>query len=148
MIKRDDFVKWFSDLSNKDVNIAGGKGASLAEMYRHKFPVPPGFVITADSYKYFLDKAGIRNDLKRMLSEKPAEMTVLHDTVKAVGASSDMDEVLSLVFENAVKALRANDGSLMLLDPEKGVLIIKRAHGLDEEIIGNTRIVDHLLVGK
>jgi len=83
--------------------------------------------------------AEIRN-LKRMLSEKPAEMTVFHDTVKAVGASSDMDEVLSLVFENAVKALRANDGSLMLLDPEEGVLIIKRAHGLDEEIIGNTRI--------
>jgi len=40
-----EFVKWFSELSNKDIQIAGGKGASLAEMYNNGFPVPPGFVI-------------------------------------------------------------------------------------------------------
>lgn len=79
-------------------------------------------------------------DLKKMLSERLAEMTVLHDTVKAVGASFDMDEVLSMIFESAARTLRADDGSLMLLDPEEGVLTIKRAHGLDEEIIGNTSI--------
>lgn len=69
MQRREDFVKWFSELSNEDISIAGGKGASLAEMYTHKFPVPPGFIITADSYRYFIDKAGIKGDIKRILDE-------------------------------------------------------------------------------
>lgn len=69
MVKRDDFIRWFSELSNKDIEIAGGKGASLAEMYKNKFPVPPGFVVTAEAYRYFIEKAGIKNDLKRILGD-------------------------------------------------------------------------------
>jgi len=74
--KRDDFIAWFSELSNKDINIAGGKGASLAEMYRNKFPVPPGFVVTADSYRYFIDKSGIKADIMRYLEELDVDNTV------------------------------------------------------------------------
>ena len=58
--KEADFIRWFSELSNKDVAIAGGKGASLAEMYNNKFPIPPGFVITAQAYSYFIDKSGLK----------------------------------------------------------------------------------------
>ena len=64
-----DFVRWFSELSNKDVPIAGGKGASLAEMYNAKIPVPPGFVITAQAYTHFLKKAGINEEIKKILSK-------------------------------------------------------------------------------
>ena len=52
--KEESYVKWFSELSNKNVSIAGGKGASLAEMYNAKVPVPPGFVVTAQAYSYFI----------------------------------------------------------------------------------------------
>ena len=48
------FIKHFKQLSKKDVSIAGGKGASLGEMTRAKIPVPPGFVILADAFDYFL----------------------------------------------------------------------------------------------
>ena len=61
-------VKWFSELTNKDVSIAGGKGASLAEMYNNKLPVPPGFVITAQAYQYFMEKSGLVNEIKEILS--------------------------------------------------------------------------------
>ena len=61
-------VKWFSELTNKDVSIAGGKGASLAEMYNNKLPVPPGFVITAQAYQYFIEKSGLVNEIKEILS--------------------------------------------------------------------------------
>ena len=79
-------------------------------------------------------------DLNRMLSERLAAMTALYETVKATVSSLDLDEVLSSVFNNAVKTLKADEGSLMLLDPEEGILTIKKAHGLDEEIIRKTRI--------
>ena len=69
------FVKWFSELSNKDISIAGGKGASLAEMYNNKFPIPPGFVITAQAYGYFIEKTGLAEQMKEILSKIDIEDT-------------------------------------------------------------------------
>ncbi len=68
-------VKWFSELSNKDVSIAGGKGASLAEMYNHKFPIPPGFIITAQAYKYFIEKTGLDKRITEVLENLDVEDT-------------------------------------------------------------------------
>lgn len=83
------FVKWFSELSNKDVAIAGGKGASLAEMYNNKFPIPPGFVVTADAYKYFIEKAGLQNQIMTILKE-----TNIDDTSALNRASEKVKELV------------------------------------------------------
>jgi len=48
------FTKNFKQISKKDVKLAGGKGASLGEMTQSKIPVPPGFVITAETFDKFL----------------------------------------------------------------------------------------------
>ncbi|MBS3083198.1 phosphoenolpyruvate synthase [Candidatus Pacearchaeota archaeon] len=72
---KSSWVKWFSELSNKDVSIAGGKGASLAEMYNSKFPVPPGFIITAQGYDYFIEKSGLRQQIFNILSSINVEDT-------------------------------------------------------------------------
>jgi pyruvate,water dikinase len=77
-----NFVKWFSELSNKDISVAGGKGASLAEMYNHKFPIPPGFMITAQAYAYFIEKTGLEDKIKQII-----ESTDIQDT-KALQAAS------------------------------------------------------------
>ncbi len=50
------FIKSFSQLSKNDVSIAGGKGASLGEMTKAHIPVPPGFVILADAFDYFMNE--------------------------------------------------------------------------------------------
>ncbi|HII51766.1 MAG TPA: phosphoenolpyruvate synthase, partial [Halobacteriales archaeon] len=54
---------WLTDVSKSDIKIAGGKGASLGEMIRSGFPVPPGFVITASTYRNFINEAGIAEQL-------------------------------------------------------------------------------------
>lgn len=40
-----EFIRNFNKISQQDITIAGGKGASLGEMTKAKIPVPPGFVI-------------------------------------------------------------------------------------------------------
>lgn len=45
---------WFEELSRNDVPRAGGKGANLGEMTRAGLPVPPGFVVTVDSFRRLL----------------------------------------------------------------------------------------------
>jgi pyruvate,water dikinase len=52
------YIRWFSDLSNQDVEIVGGKNASLGEMIsvldQEGVNVPDGFATTAEAYWKFL----------------------------------------------------------------------------------------------
>ncbi|MBS3079261.1 phosphoenolpyruvate synthase [Candidatus Pacearchaeota archaeon] len=87
---KDNYVKWFSELSNKNVSIAGGKGASLAEMYNNGFPVPPGFCITAQSFDYFLTKAGIKEKINEIIMKVPD----LEDTEELQKASRQIRDLI------------------------------------------------------
>lgn len=104
-----------------------------------------GIMAYGMAYREYLDSrtegylAEIR-ELNIKLSRKLTEMTVLYDTIKITGSSLDLKEVLSSVFINTIKTLKAEDGSLMLIDPEDKVLTIKEAYGLEEDIIKKTRI--------
>ncbi|ENN96840.1 phosphoenolpyruvate synthase [Methanocaldococcus villosus KIN24-T80] len=63
------FIAWLDELSNKDVSIAGGKGASLGEMWNAGLPVPPAFVVTADAYRYFIKETGLMEKIKQVLKD-------------------------------------------------------------------------------
>ncbi len=52
-------IAWFRDIHKEDIGVAGGKGANLGEMYNLRMPIPPGFVVTAQAFKKFLDHTGV-----------------------------------------------------------------------------------------
>ena len=66
-------ILWFKDISNNDVPIVGGKGSSLGEMYNINLPVPPGFCITVDAYKKFLQHTGIDEPIYKLLNSLDVE---------------------------------------------------------------------------
>ena len=72
---KQDFIKWFSELNKDSIPIAGGKGANLAEIYNLKVPVPPGFVITAQAYDYFIKNSKLNEKIKEILSKIDYENT-------------------------------------------------------------------------
>jgi pyruvate,water dikinase len=53
-------VLWFSEEACRDVRLAGGKGASLANMTAEGLPVPPGFVIPAYVLEQSVDVERLR----------------------------------------------------------------------------------------
>ncbi|MBB6400919.1 pyruvate,water dikinase [Methanococcus maripaludis] len=61
-------ITWLDDLRNDDVDIAGGKGASLGEMWNAKLPVPPAFVVTSEAYRYFIKETKLQDEIERILS--------------------------------------------------------------------------------
>jgi len=67
------FVKWFEEVGAKDVALVGGKNASLGEMIRNLgkegVNVPSGFAITAEAYKYVIEKAGIGERIRDTLAD-------------------------------------------------------------------------------
>jgi pyruvate,water dikinase len=48
-------VVFFDQPEAGQVAVAGGKGSNLSSLTRAGFPVPPGFVVTAEAYERFLD---------------------------------------------------------------------------------------------
>ncbi len=72
---KQGFVRWFSELDRNSGAVAGGKGANLAEIYNLKVPVPPGFVVTAQAYDYFIKKAKLDGKIKNILSKIDYENT-------------------------------------------------------------------------
>lgn len=61
------FVVWFHEVDKEDIAVVGGKGANLGEMTKAGFPVPPGFIVTANAYRHFLDVTHIRSKIESAL---------------------------------------------------------------------------------
>ena len=66
------FVKWFEEVGREDVALVGGKNASLGEMIgslgAKGVNVPSGFAVTAEAYKYVVEKAGIAQKIEDALT--------------------------------------------------------------------------------
>lgn len=66
-VNKNSYIRTFADLTNQDVNLVGGKNASLGEMIRslkdEGVRVPDGFATTAEAYWQFLQ----HNDLKEQI---------------------------------------------------------------------------------
>ncbi|MFX0107904.1 MAG: PEP/pyruvate-binding domain-containing protein, partial [Candidatus Hodarchaeota archaeon] len=67
--RSQELVLWFDELTKKDIQIAGGKNASLGEMRQAKIPIPPGFAVTAQAYQQFLAEAGIAAKVYKLIEE-------------------------------------------------------------------------------
>ena len=63
------FLKPFKELGYKNVDIAGGKGASLGEMLGAGIPVPDGFVVLASTFDRFVEETDINIEIDAQLDK-------------------------------------------------------------------------------
>ena len=62
-----DFIE-----GNKDMkDLLGGKGANLAEMTNLGLPVPPGFIISTDACRYYLEHGSVPDGLAAEVTGAP-----------------------------------------------------------------------------
>ncbi|MGO9077972.1 MAG: pyruvate, phosphate dikinase [Streptosporangiaceae bacterium] len=60
---------------NKDLkDLLGGKGANLAEMTNLGLPVPPGFIITTEACRHYLEQGSVPAGLAEEVSEHLAQL--------------------------------------------------------------------------
>jgi len=126
-----EFIKWFSELSNKDIAIAGGKGASLSEMYNNKFPIPPGFIITAQAYTYLIDKSGLNSKINDILKDLDVEDTkkleISAKNIRELITNSEMPKEMSDAIIEAYDILDVEKPNVAGVN--KGAMdILKNAH--------------------
>ncbi len=71
MKKEEQFILKFNEVGIEDVPLVGGKNAALGEMYSHLTPlgirIPDGFAMTANAYRFFLEKTGLNTHIEKIL---------------------------------------------------------------------------------
>jgi two-component system NtrC family sensor kinase len=82
------------------------------------------------------------------LQRRAQELNVLYEVGKSVSSSLDLEEVLHRVVEAAVYVVGAEEGSLMLLDEERGELYIRASKNLDSEAQSVRKRVTDSLAGQ
>lgn len=103
------FIKFFEELSIEDIPQVGGKNASLGEMYHYLRPkgvnLPNGAATTADAYRYFLEAAGLNQQITERL--EGLDVNNMHDLASRGQAIRDMIVKAKLPDDFAEEIVRA-----------------------------------------
>src|SRR3990167_3477849 len=123
MGKTRGLIVWFNEVDKDDVGLVGGKGANLGEMTKAKFPVPPGFIVTAKAYFQFIKENNLATKIKHLLStanfEKPDSLMQVSLHIKKYIMSGEISkelikeifdyyEKLGGIFKDALVAVRSS----------------------------------------
>ncbi|USZ72145.1 phosphoenolpyruvate synthase [Natronosalvus halobius] len=91
-------VLWLDEISADDIETVGGKGASLGELTDAGLPVPPGFVVTAGTYRRFIEDAGIDEELFEVV-----DVDVEDSAALASAADGAQDLILETPFPDELR---------------------------------------------
>ena len=111
-------IRWFKDIGIDDVALVGGKNASLGEMYRNLTAegvrVPNGFAVTADAYRYVLDRndawAALHEALDGLRPDDVADLQARGAKARAVVSACSLPSDLRTQILQAYAALRREYG--------------------------------------
>lgn len=101
-------VRWISDITVDDHDAVGGKGASLGELANAGLPVPPGFVVTSETYRKFIESTGIDTELFRAVDVDPdnsAELAGAENQAKSLILETELPESVQEEILNALNQL-------------------------------------------
>ena len=82
-------VLWFKEIDRKSGAEVGGKGANLGEMVQSGFPVPDGFVITAQAYFRFIKANNLEDKVRAIL-----EPLDVNNSQKLQKAAKQVQEII------------------------------------------------------
>jgi len=115
---RKDLVIWFESLRKTEIPSVGGKNANLGEMINAGIPVPPGFAITAYSYKKFIEETGIAAKIYEIIKETitnpsdPKQYEVaskkIRELIEATPIPKEIEDAIKSAYEELSRRLNVN----------------------------------------
>lgn len=106
------YIRWFQELSSKDVPIVGGKNANLGEMIStlkgKGIPVPDGFATTSQAYWQFIKFNDLEKKIRSQIEtfkKKPASLEKVGSAIRKLVLSSKLPEDLELNIRSAYREL-------------------------------------------
>ena len=124
-------ITWLDELSNRDIDIAGGKGASLGEMWNAGLPVPPAFVVTAEAYRYFIRETKLDKKIREILKDidvnNPEELNRKSEEIRKLILDANMPKDLEIIIIESYNRLCEESG-------EEEVFVAVRSSATAEDL--------------
>ncbi|MCD6235400.1 MAG: phosphoenolpyruvate synthase, partial [Thaumarchaeota archaeon] len=133
--KSEKLILWFEELGKEDVALVGGKCANLGEMINAGIPVPPGFAISATTYKKFIEETGIAQKIYDILDEvitdpkDPRQYEEASKRIRKLIESTPIPDYIQKAIVEAYKELSKKTGS-------KDVYVAVRSSATAEDLPG------------
>ncbi len=87
--------------------------------------------------------------VNQQLESRMQELRFLYGIGRSVTSLKNLEQILNRIVEAAVYLTRAEEGSLMLIDPDSGELYLRAARGMGEKNARNFRMkIDHSIAGQ
>jgi pyruvate,water dikinase len=116
---KTELVLWFENLRKIDIPSVGGKNANLGEMTNAGMPVPPGFAITAFSYKKFIEETGIARKIYEIIKEtvtnqnEPKQFEIaskkIRELIESTPMPKDVETAVRAAYEELCRKLNLKD---------------------------------------
>jgi pyruvate, water dikinase len=144
----DRYIAWLSDLSKKDLQLAGGKGANLGEMFNSGFPVPQAFVVTTDSFFLFIKETKLKDQIREILNridvDKTDDLTKYAEEIRNLIIEAEMpkkleDEILEAYdhFNVDLDGLKDSPGALAILKSAREPVFVSVRSSATAEDLGD-----------
>ncbi|WP_227378185.1 phosphoenolpyruvate synthase [Haladaptatus halobius] len=98
---------WLDSIRAADLETVGGKAASLGELTAADLPVPLGFVVTAGTYRAFIEDSGIDDELFEAVDIDPEDSGALaeaqqraHDLIMGTELSESVREEILEAYQS------------------------------------------------
>ena len=130
----NQYVRWLEELNSQDVDLVGGKNASLGEMIQslkqEGVQVPDGFATTADAYWEFIEENKIKEKIQSHLDQLDKDEQSLAEVGQSIRRL-----FLEGNFPEAVeKSIRAAYGELSQRYDEQEVDVAVRSSATAEDL--------------
>ncbi|MCS7134359.1 MAG: phosphoenolpyruvate synthase [Candidatus Pacearchaeota archaeon] len=99
-------ILWLRDVKKEDINIVGGKGAHLGEMYNAGFPVPEAFIITAQAFKEFMEKTKLKEKIYGFLKVDIEDTQQLDKISREIRESIEKAEIPKFLEKEIIDAYK------------------------------------------
>ncbi len=111
----DEYVVWLDRLGMDDVEVVGGKNASLGELIQNLsaagVKVPGGFATTAKAYHHFLDSNGLKAQIEQTLAGLDVDDVgrlqetgaTIRDLLLQAPFPDDLDATISAAYQSLVQ---------------------------------------------
>ncbi len=93
------YIKFFEEVRANNVNIVGGKNASLGELLSFDIPVPLGFAVLASAFDYVLESNDILYD-GNLISLKE----YIHEQIQKISSELQKEDIQSIQTVNKICA--------------------------------------------
>ena len=105
------YILYFNEINKEKLNLAGGKGVNLGELFNNKFIVPEGFCVTTEAYDLLVENEILKEMIGNLntLDYKNTELIAeAGENIRNIITKAEVSEAVKIAVYGAWNNLGAN----------------------------------------